>query len=158
MIKAKLTIPDKEKLSRKIRDNLVDSGMIKDLNSEVVSEMKRFMEAGVSPVKGKRRFVPYKNKDKYPADRKPSRPVNLKLTGNLYAQLVAARVSATSFFIGISSLASEKIKTYAKANNLGENKIPERRFVPIKGEQFNVSLMRKIKDIISRRIAKIINK
>lgn len=158
MIKTKITVPNKEFLSQKIKANLVNSDMVKELNQEVVTEVKRFMAAGTSPVKGKRRFPAYKDKDKYPGDRKASRPVNLFLSGALYAQLVAARTSATSFFVGISSLASEKIKTYAKANNLGENKIPERRFIPIKGEVFNVSIMRKIKDIVARRIAKILNR
>lgn len=157
MIKTKITI-QKEKLIAKVKNNLVNKSVIDDLNAEVVTEMRRFMAAGTSPVKGKRRFAAYKDKDKYPGDKKASRPVNLFLSGALYSQLVAAKRSALSFYIGISDLASEKIKTYAKANNLGENGIAERRFVPIKGEQFNVSIMRKIKDIIAKRISEIIKK
>lgn|SRR5574343_123587 len=156
-IKTKITI-QKEKLIAKVKSQLVDKEMIDDINKEVVSEVKRFMAAGASPVRGKRRFKAYKDKDKYPANRKASRPVNLFLSGDLYNSLIAARRSVLSFYIGISELASEKIKIYAKANNLGENNIPERRFVPIKGEEYNVSIMRKIKDIIARRVAKIINK
>lgn len=157
MIKTKLKF-DKEPLIRKIKSQLVDDKTVKELNDDAVKEVKRFMAAGTSPVKGKRRFAPYKDRDKYPADRKPSRPVNLFLKGDLYQSIIAAKTSVVSFYIGVSALASEKIKTYAKANNLGENNIPERRFIPIKGEQFNVSIMRKIKDIIARRIADIIKK
>ena len=157
MIKAKITI-QKDKLIAKVKSQLVNKGVIDDLNKEVVTEIKRFMAAGTSPVKGKRRFVAYKDKDKYPGDKKAARPVNLYLKGDLYSQIVAAKRSMLSFYLGISDLASEKIKTYAKANNLGENNIPERRFVPIKGEEYNISIMRKIKDIIARRIAEIIKK
>lgn len=157
MIKTKLTF-NKEALVRKVKSQLVSNEVIDELDREVVGEIKRFMAAGTSPVRGKRRFPAYKTPEKYPANKKPSRPVNLFLSGDLYNSLKAAKVSVLSFYIGVSSLASEKIKTYAKANNLGENGIPERRFIPIRGEQFNISIMRKIKDIIARRIAEIINK
>lgn len=157
MIKVKISVPT-EKMIAKIKSNLVDKSVIDDLNAAVVPEIKRFMAAGTSPVKGKRRFAPYKDKDKYPGDRKAARPVNLFLSGALYNQIVAAKRTVLSFYLGISDLASDKIKIYAKANNLGENNIPERRFVPIKGEEYNVSIMRKIKNIIAQRIAEIIKK
>lgn len=157
MIKTKITI-QREKLVAKVKNNLVNRDVVDQLNKEVVTEVKRFMAAGTSPVRNKRRFVGYKDKDKYPGERKAARPVNLFLSGDLYGALTAAKTSMMSFYIGVSSLASNKIKTYAKANNLGENGIPERRFVPIKGEEYNVSIVRKIKDIIARRIAEIIKK
>ncbi len=156
MIKTKITIPEKARLLAKIKSQLINREVVEELNKEAVEEVKRFMASGVSPVKNKRRFPAYKDKDKYPAKKKPSRPVNLFLSGTLYDSLIAAKSSAMSFYIGISSLAREDVKVYAKANNLGENNIPARRFVPIKGEQFNISIMRKIKDIIARRLAELI--
>lgn len=156
MIKTKITIPEKARLLAKIKSKLIDKETVDKLNEEAVEEVKRFMAAGTSPVKNKRRFPAYKDKNKYPGKLKASRPVNLFLSGRLYESLIAAKTSAMSFYIGISSLAEEEVKVYAKANNLGENKIPARRFIPIKGEQFNVSIMRKIKDIIARRLAELI--
>lgn len=157
MIRVKLKIKNIRNLERKITKNLVDGPFISELNQKVITEIKRFMLAGISPVKGKRRFEKYKDKDKYPGDRKPSRPVNLKLSGDMQSELVAAKKDS-GFYLGISTLASNKIKTYAKANNLGEGNIPERRFIPVSGEVFNVSIMRQIKDIIARRVSKLLKK
>ncbi len=45
------------------------------------------MRRGLSPVKRFGRFKKYKNPTKYPGNRKAKRPVNLKLTGDLYKSL-----------------------------------------------------------------------
>ena len=160
MIRVLFKTPNANKMSKKIKESLVDSSTLNELDNKILPEIKRFMSSGVSPVKGKRRFVEYKDKRIYPGKRKASRPVNLKLSGDLYAALVVAKKTATSFYIGVSTLASRKLKIYAKANNLGVAKknIAERRFVPIQGEQFNVSIMRQIRNILAERIAKILKK
>lgn len=156
MIRVVIKSPSATKISNLIKEKLVNSKFINEINSQVIPEVKRFMAAGLSPVQGKPRFVQYKDKFKYPGKRKPSRPVNLKLSGDLYSVYVAAKKTSHSFFMGISSLASDKIKTYAKANNLGTDELSERRFIPIGGETYKVTIMRMIKNLIARRIAEII--
>jgi hypothetical protein len=47
---------------------------------------------------------------------------------------------------------SEELKGKIIGNNEGTKDIPTRRFIPLAGETFTVSVMRKLKDVYARRI------
>jgi len=53
----------------------------------VVMQMKEFIAAGVSPVRGYGRFEAYKDPDNYPGKLKSKRPVNLTLSGDMLKAL-----------------------------------------------------------------------
>jgi len=158
MISFKLKARNLTKLADKIRSKLVDGNFNNQVKQSIIPEIKNTILAGVSPVKGNRRFAAYKDKVKYPGIRKPSRPVNLKLTGAMLNEYTSEIVDSKTVRLGISKNASEEIKTYAEANNVGTEHIKARRFVPLRGESYNVTIMRKIKDLFAKRISTIINK
>lgn len=62
----------------------------REVGQSVVEKMKKLIAVGISPVEGpgiKSRFAPYKDPKKYPGSRKAKSPVNLKLTGEMLADL-----------------------------------------------------------------------
>jgi hypothetical protein len=143
----------------------VDEKFIADVNNEVVTEVKRLVSAGVSPVQTAeaRRFIGYKNPKKYPAKKKAKRPVNLFLTGEMLREYVAEKVSGVRFSMGISKRASKDVKDRAEGNNIGtvdesgKVLVPARRFVPVYGEMYVVSVMRKLKNVYARRIKELLS-
>ncbi len=154
-------------LMSRIETSLKDPAFLRRVNQEVVEDqIKTSIARGLSPVKGQGRFEKYKDKDKYPGKKKGSRPVNLFLSGDMLswykAELVRLGVS-----IGIVKSAPKDIKVRARANNEGvvydgDNEdiehpfaIPPRRFIPLTGEEYNVTIMRKIKNIFADQIQKI---
>lgn len=146
----------------------VDSQFVQQVQQEVIEEaIKPMIAAGVSPVQsvdGGRRFKGYKNPDKYPADKKAKRPVSLKLSGEMLAWYKAIFVSGVRITLGIAPSAPKEVKERAEANNVGTtNKegqiaIAARRFVPLKGETYAVSVVRKIKNLYSQRIKSLLLK
>lgn len=142
-----------ERFAQKVQDEVIN-GTIKPL-----------IDAGVSPVQSvenTRRFKGYKDPKKYPNDRKQKRPVNLKLTGKMLERYRARKVNGTTLEMGILSSAPEDVRVRAEANNLGtvnskgEVAIAARRFVPIRGETFAVSVMRRLKDLYAKRLKEIL--
>lgn len=141
--------------------NTVDERFVADMNKEVVGEIKKLIASGVSPVQGfdnKKRFDQYKDKDTYPAKLKPNRPVNLNLTGVMLSWYRAVKVSGIRISIGIPAAAPQDVKDRAEGNNVGANGIPARRFVPLKGENYAVSVLRKLKSLYAQRIKTLISK
>jgi hypothetical protein len=85
-----------ERLIRKleaITKNFIDGATAEKLGAACIYEMKRLITVGKSPIKGTGKFPPYKNKKKYPGDRKPGTPVNLKLSGDFLNSLRSKMVS-----------------------------------------------------------------
>jgi hypothetical protein len=137
------------------------------MNSQVVTEIKKLINVGVSPVQsveGGRRFKKYKDEDKYPAKKKAKRPVNLFLSGEMLREYVAEKVNGIRLTIGISKKASKEVKDRAEANNVGtvnskgEIAIAPRRFVPLVGETYAVSVIRKLKNLYAQRIKELLSK
>lgn len=160
-IKSNISADVKAKLQK-----TVDEKFIADVNNEVVGEIKRMINAGVSPVQsveGGRRFKKYKDEKKYPAKQKAKRPVNLFLSGEMLRNYVAERVNGIRLSLGISKKADKAVKDRAEANNVGtvnekgEVAIAARRFVPLEGESYAVSVMRKLKNVYARRIKELIS-
>lgn len=158
MISIKVKAPSGNQILELLNRNLVTQGFNNELKQQLIPEIKSHILGGISPVRSMRRFQGYKNPRKYPAGKKPSRPVNLELTGKMLEQYTSEIVNQKSVRLGISQNASGEIKTYAEANNVGTTYVVARRFVPLKGESFNVTIMRMIKDLFAKRISQIINK
>jgi hypothetical protein len=160
----------KSNISAEVKARLkktVDDKFISDMNSQVVGEIKRLINAGVSPVQsveGGRRFKKYKDEKKYPAKQKAKRPVNLFLTGEMLREYVAEKVNGVRLTLGISKNASKEVKDRAEGNNIGtvndkgEVAIAARRFVPLKGETYAVSVIRKLKNLYAQRIKELLLK
>lgn len=86
-------------------------------------------------------------------------PVNLKLTGEMQSYLTTSK-GIDSIKIGIRASAPQFVKEKAEWNNLGTDKMPARRFIPIadNNETFTVSVMRKLKNLFARRLAEVLSK
>lgn len=145
----------------------VDDKFIADADLQVVGEIKRMINAGVSPVastEGDRRFKKYKDQDKYPGKKKAKRPVNLFLSGIMLSWYRVVKISGVRLSFGIPKGAPKDVKDRAEANNVGtvnsegQVAIAARRFIPLAGETFNVSVLRKLKNLYALRIKALISK
>lgn len=113
------------------------------LAEEFIPEVKKFILRGISPVVGERRYQAYKNPDKYPGGRKPNRPVNLRLSGDMLDAFTFRDRAGTGFELGW--FGGKEGKKASNHNN-GDT-VPERRLLPDReGERFNASLTRFIKN------------
>lgn len=94
-------------------------------------------------------------KEHYPD--KTTRPVNLKLSGELWER-IDYELTQDGKAIELGIFGYDKIATIARVHNTGERlDIPQRKFLPTgKGEAFIISLTRLIKDIYLNRINDII--
>lgn len=164
----KVTISSKYRatISNKLK-NVVDAKFINAVQDEVIDgEIKRLIRAGVSPVDGltnSRRFTGYKTPEKYPGDRKAKRPVSLYLSGLMLSFYKATRVSGSRFLMGIAPNAPQEVKVRAVANNIGtvtekgQVGIPARPFIPVRGETYRVSVLRKIKNLYAKRVKDLLS-
>ncbi len=145
----------------------VDEKFVADMNDQVVGEIMRLIKSGVSPVnsvEGTKRFKQYKDRNKYPANKKAKTPVSLLLTGEMLSWYGVGKKSGTTISVGIHSDAPSEVKERAIANNEGtvnsegQVAIAARRFIPLKGETFNISVLRKFKNLYALRIKDLISK
>ena len=134
--------------------SVVDQSAVQDAEQLVVrGQIKPLIASGTSPVRNHGRFPAYSNSDKYPADKKPKRPVNLSLSGDMLREYGAQQGNGgASLFVGIVDSASESIKNRAIGNNYGTSGAPARRIVPAPGEQFKVSVIQALREVFARAI------
>ena len=166
MFKVKVSSKFRAQLTQKI-NKLVTEEFVESIQREVIEgEIKPLISAGVSPVRstdGGRRFKGYKDPDRYPGTKKAKRPVSLWLTGQMLTFYRAKKVSGRTISMGIDSNAPQEVKDKALANNVGtvnsrgETAIVARRFVPLTGESYNVSVVRKIKNLYARRLKALLS-
>lgn len=133
-------------------DGFMDQSTQNDLGETVVTEAKQMISEGQSPVRGYGRFAEYKDRTKYPGARKDARPVNLKLTGEM---LDAYDFKPTREGIEVGVLNGDR-KEVAQYINEGTEHMAQRRFIPGSGEEWAVSIMRKIADVYEKRLSQII--
>jgi hypothetical protein len=135
-----------------IRDLRASSTNAK-VGEHVIGEIKKSLAAGVSPVKGERRFQGYS--ENYPGKLKPKLPVNLKLTGKMLGAL-RHWIEGGRLMIGIRDPLQAK---KAKAHNEGKGHMPKRHFLPTeRGDSFNVTITRSIRNLYAKLLSDIINK
>jgi len=135
------------------KDKMQSPATQSKVGDEVIKEIKTSLDAGVSPVREVRRYPRYKDPLKYPADQKPKLPVNLKLSGDMLAAL-EYWFRGSRMWIGIRD---PKQAVKAKAHQDGTEHLPQRRFLPTKdGEEFTVTITRKIRNLYAKILSDII--
>ena len=121
----------------------------------IVTEMRKSMGAGLSPVRGEGRFVGYKDRKKYPGDLKAARPVNLHLTGDMWNALTYWSVSGRLVICFQDRDEAKK----AQSHNQGTRHIPRRHFMPTEnGEELNVTITRAVRNLYAEILSDIIRK
>lgn len=134
--------------------NIINDKVLARVQTEVIEGVIiPNMKTGSSPVRGGGRFKSYKDPDKYPGNSKSKTPVNLKKRGNLYKAYRAKKQDGKSLKMGIID---KEVAVYSKAHNDGTDTTAARRHVPLKGEEYSVKAMRRLKRIISDRILEIL--
>lgn len=137
---------------------IITPQVVAEVNDRVVQgQIKPLIASGTSPVRGHNRFAAYENPEKYPGDRKPKRPVNLRVSGEMLSDYGAFQ-KARTLFIGIFDSASESIKNRAIGNNYGTSGAPVRRIVPAPGEQFKVSVVTALREVFAGAIERALRK
>lgn len=161
MLKFKVKVPRTIDVKTLLRNNLVDDSLVDAVQKEVIDQtIKPLIASGTSPVdsyEGSRRFRKYKDPKSYPAKKKSKTPVNLNLTGVMLSFYKAYAIGKNILRLGIPSYAPEDVKGRAEGNNVGTENIPARRFIPLKGETFKISVLRRLKDIYAKRIARLLS-
>lgn len=137
---------------------MVDGFVTDDLANEIGETLKEgvvdALSKGISPVEGARRFEKYKDPDIYPGKKKPKRPVNLYLSGALYSSFSFFRRGSQVVF----GIFDKKVAEYAEAHQEGTKHMAQRQILPGPGEQFQVSILRKVLAIYTAKMSAMINK
>ena len=150
-----MTVKVNINIDKKIRGALEQKRTKERVGNQVINDMKASLAKGISPVRGERRFPAYKDPKRYPRDLKPRRPVNLYLSGDMLAALKFKPLSGTGVSIGITDREQAR---KAKAHQTGDG-VPKRRFVPTeKGEEFTVTITRRLRDLYASIIYDIIKR
>lgn len=148
----------------RIFDSKTSNAVGRELRKQTIAALSR----GQSPVKGQKRLQRYKDPDKYPGKRKSKRPVNLKLSGNFYNSLGFKKKKDGVLFgitkkIGKLGKRAGPAKNYMHVHNagfpIGKNGPRTRRaWLPLQGEEYNISIIRELREIISLRLNELIRR
>lgn len=152
---AKVKVTSKFKILEVI-DRFVDNTTANALGKTVATEAKDNIASGLSPVRGYGRFEKYKDRKSYPGDLKEARPVNLWLTGDMlrgYWYRISGKKDTIEVGMVNGSARDKKIAGYHQE---GTPNMAQRKIVPGPGEEWSVSIMRKIRDVYSQRLSNLI--
>lgn len=145
--KLKLEIQTKTDLRR-----ILNANVLREVGETIVDEMKEQIAVGKSPIHGDGNFPAYKNPKKYPGKRKPARPVNLELKGQMLSSL---RYRINQAKIAVTILyANRKAQLKELGHREGANGQPERPTIPIESEQFNALIKKKAQAVIDKALRK----
>ena len=146
-------------IQRKLKDlqSPITQKDAKKMGTAVIREMKRLISRGVSPIRGKGKFPPYKKPERYPGKRKSKTPVNLKLSGKFLKDLKAKpkpqkKSRGYTAEIGYRDPDQQiKEEGHRKGGSPGKRQ-PKRPTIPTQsGEQF----AQRIQDVYLRFILKL---
>lgn len=129
----------------------------REIGESVHEEVRSLISNGQSPVRGERRFAQYKERKSYPGKLKPAVPVNLQLSGEMLESLNFRRRGDTVEF-GFLAGTSADVLARAQAHQDGTPKMAARPMIPVAGQEWAVSVVRRFKDVYSRRLQDIIKK
>ena len=145
----KIKLDGLTKLASKLKSNRIQKGAAEVL----IKAMKNDIGKGLSPVFREGRYKRYLNPKKYPGKLKGSRPVNLKLSGDMLKKLIFRTRSGQPFEFGWFGGGLQSIKAGAHNEGVAEKNIAKRKMLPTKkGERFNASIMRKLNNYYSKII------
>lgn len=134
----------------------LDKDTATKIGKEVVTEMKDMISKGISPIQSVGRFEGYKNPEKYPGDRKPKRPVNLRLTGDFLNNLKFQVISqAKDYFVRVGFFDRDS-QLKEEGHRVGHNRQPKRPTIPEGNEQLAQRIQRIISGLLRERIRQII--
>lgn len=145
---AKVTSTAKFKILEFI-DQFMDGTTANAMGRDIVDSAKQMIASGQSPVRGGGRFARYKNRKKYPGDKKEAAPVNLYLTGDMLAEY-GFIAKNDSLFVGFNN--GGKQAEIAGYHNSGTDNMAKRQIVPNEGDEWAVTIMRTIRDNYSKRL------
>ncbi len=138
---------------------LIDQEFANKVGKVVLEGSLQAISHGISPVRGVGRFVPYKDPLNYPGDLKPSRPVNLSLTGDMLKSLNFRKKGNFVEFGIFEEEVSDDIWKRTLTHNKGTHKhVPRRQFIPQRGEEFIVSIQSVIRKLYAKRISELLHK
>lgn len=132
----------------------LDHSILERGADDFLKEMKRDILSGLSPIKGMGRFPAYKNPKKYPANKKPQRPVNLYLTGEFLSDLYTEIDSYARVIVGyVGTLSINKEEGHRE----GVNTQPKRPTIPENRESFNEKLLNILRKSYRKALEKFID-
>lgn len=149
---SKVTVTSNWKIIELV-DRFIDSRTQDRLGETVVDAAKQMISEGQSPVQGYGRFERYKDRTKYPGGRKDARPVNLYLSGDMLGDFDYKK---TDDGVAVGMVRGVKTKEIAGYHQDGTPNMAQRRFVPGDGEEWAITIMRKIADVWGKRFADLI--
>lgn len=177
MAKVRVNWPIVESMKKK---SIVDRTTASKVGKAVVGESKDFISKGFSPVRGNGRFKAYaaqRNqgegpyypdtvKGKYPSKR--TRPVNLKLSGEMLNHLKWWTDRRGNIAVGLSSTSGRKtnvprrVRDKFEAHNEGTLKsknVPQRMIVPTgRNDTYASSIMRRVRGVIEKRVNELVRR
>lgn len=129
---------------------ILNQNVLNEIGQTILEEMQASIEQGSSPIKGRGKFPRYKNPDKYPGDRKPHRPVNLYLTGQMLSSLRysinKAKVAVRIFY------ANRKAQLKELGHREGANGQPSRPTIPNDDEALNQTISKRVQELINQAV------
>ncbi len=154
---AKFTVKCKFDVMDAIRLGVLTPKWANKLGDTILNGIRRNVARGNSPVKGYGKFVPYKDPEKYPGNRKPASPVNLSLTDQMLGALGYKVKKDGIEFRFSSDLAKKKAETHNEGSQ--EPKVPMRRFLPTgDGEVFTDDIQKEITKVMEQAFDETIKK
>lgn len=146
----------------KTRKTIIDRRTASKLGQETVDGMLRLIVSGFSPIKGpgiRRAFRAYKNPDKYPGNRKPHRPVNLKLSGQFLEDLGFTIESSKTGFAPRVGYQTEESDKKEKGHREGAGGQRRRPTLPTRsGQSLRDSIIDELTEVVQDRLDEVTKK
>lgn len=144
-----------KKIEGKIAPNRIyDRVTLEAIGMLIVRRVKDLILKGESPIESKGKFPAYKNPEKYPGKRKPHRPVNLTLSGDMLNAL-RYRINQAKVLVTIL-YQDKKSKLKELGHREGANKQPRRPTIPQAQERFRKTIMQDAQAIADRALKRAI--
>ena len=129
---------------------ILNANVLAEIGETIVDAMKKDISQGRSPIEGEGAFPAYKKPDKYPGKRKPHRPVNLKLKGEMLSALQyrinQAKIAVTILY------RTRKAQLKELGHREGANRQPQRPTIPVDQESFTPTIRKKAQAVIDKAV------
>ena len=139
---------------------LIQKDELDKLAGQILLLVLQNTAAGIASTSStQRRYEKYKDKTKYPAKLKPSRPVNLRLTGKMLDSLEAnVSTDKDGAHIYLNFKDADQAAKYTTHHN-GLRGVPQRQILPYKrGEKFSKVVEKEILKGFDKLVSKSLKK